>query len=121
MFNEDEKKESLRLYGEVQRLLDERVKSNGGETPALIGKTPLAGQAALRGERGMIRLPIPDRYVNDPKNPWNPVVNITDEMAGAYVMDLNKHLEAIQSPQRFGDKYSRRNPLASDGSCPKHS
>ena len=69
-----------------------------GSDSARTGKTALAWQAALRGERGPVRLPLPDHLVNDPRNPWNPMVTVTDEMAGGYVMTIRDHLRALGSP-----------------------
>lgn len=66
-----------------------------GSNETRYGKTPFAWQAALRGETGRIRLPLPDRVVNDPRNPWDPYVVITPEMAGGYVMDVHDHLCAL--------------------------
>lgn len=68
-----------------------------GSNPARYGKTPFAWQAALRGETGPVRLPLPDSVVNDPKNPWNPMVTITQEMAGGYLMTVEDHLRAISA------------------------
>ena len=62
------------------------------------GKTPYAWQAALQGKRGRCLLPLPDHVINHPTNPWNPVVEITDEMAGIYLMDLKDHVKAISTP-----------------------
>lgn len=59
------------------------------------GKTALAWQAALRGEMGLVKLAIPERFVSDPVNPWNPNVRITPDMASALVMPIGKHLSAI--------------------------
>lgn len=66
-----------------------------GSNPDRYGKTPFAWQAALRGERGRIRLPLPDHLVNHPTNPWDPYVEITPEMAGAFVMTVENHLNAL--------------------------
>lgn len=66
-----------------------------GSDPTRYGKTPFAWQAALKGLRGRTRIPLPDSVVNDPENPWNPYVEITDEMAGYWLIDLKKHLKAI--------------------------
>jgi hypothetical protein len=59
------------------------------------GKTAFAWQAALRGERGTVRVPLPDSVVNCSINPWNPFVLITAEMAGCYLMGAQDHLDAI--------------------------
>jgi hypothetical protein len=70
-----------------------------GTDDNIFGKTCLAWQAALRGERGPVRLPLPNHAVNHPTNPWNPIVNITDEMAGIYVMSLKRHLAVLNDKQ----------------------
>jgi len=70
-----------------------------GSNPARYGKTPFAWQAALRGQTGPVRLPLPDKVVNDAKNPWNPIVTITAEMAGGYLMTVEDHLRAIAAPK----------------------
>ncbi len=90
-FDEAEKARIFETYKEFEM---------DGSNPDRYGKTSLAWQAALRGERGSVRLPLPDHVVNDPRNPWNPYVNITEEMAGAYVMDVEKHISAIQHPKK---------------------
>ena len=90
-FDDTEKARILQIYKDFEM---------DGSNPKRYGKTPFAWQAALRGERGVTRLPIPEHLVNDARNPWNPYVNITDEMEGAYLMDVEKHLAAIQQPQK---------------------
>lgn len=89
-FTADERARILSLYKEFQM---------DGSHPDRYGKTPFAWQAALRGETGQVRLPLPDKVVNDPRNPWNPYVTITAEMAGCHVMDVRKHLAAIARPR----------------------
>ncbi len=66
-----------------------------GSDDSRIGKTALAWQAALAGKRGSVRLSLPDRLVNDPVNPWNPVVTVSAEMAGAWIMRVADHLRAL--------------------------
>ncbi len=60
------------------------------------GKTPFAWQAALRGETGKIRLPLPDHVVYHSTNPWNPWVTIGSDAAGVYMMQMENHLAALQ-------------------------
>ncbi|MCD8566383.1 MAG: hypothetical protein LRY36_00330 [Alphaproteobacteria bacterium] len=70
-----------------------------GSNPDRYGKTPFAWQAALRGETGQVRIPLPDHAINHPTNPWNPVVSIGHDTAGIYVMELPMHVAAIsQTP-----------------------
>lgn len=85
-FSAEEQRTILAIYQDYE--LD-------GSNPERYGKTPLAWQAALRGERGRVRLPLPDLVVQAPHNPWDPYVTITDVMQGGYVMDLNAHLAAV--------------------------
>lgn len=85
-FSDEQKKRILSLYKEFE--LD-------GSNPDRFGKTPFAWQAALRGEVGPVTLPLPDKVVHDLRNPWNPHVNITSEMAGGYLMTVREHLYAI--------------------------
>ena len=66
-----------------------------GSDDTRYGKTCFAWQAALRGERGNVTLPLPERIINDAVNPWNPIVNVTDTMANVHVMELSKHLTSI--------------------------
>lgn len=66
-----------------------------GNDESRFGKTALTWQAALQGERGEVKLAIPEKFVNGKHNPWNPIVDITDEMADVYVMTLTDHLRAI--------------------------
>lgn len=88
-FSSAEKRTILDLYQRFEM---------DGSNPARYGKTPLAWQAALRGERGLVRLPLPEHLITDPRNPWNPYVTITDEMQFGYVMDLQAHLSAVSVP-----------------------
>ena len=86
-FSSQEKEIILKMYKDYE--LD-------GSNPKLYGKTPFAWQAALQGKEGLVCLPLPQSLINDPLNPWEPCVNITEEMAGAYyIPDINKHIEAI--------------------------
>jgi hypothetical protein len=64
---------------------------------AFIGKTPLAFEAALRGSTGRVALGIPTNLVLSSTNPWTPFVLVphSGAMAGAFVMDLPAHLQAI--------------------------
>ncbi len=59
------------------------------------GKTPLAWQAALRGQFGMQVLPLPTRIVIDPKNPWITIFRIDPSMRGIFFMNIEDHLKAI--------------------------
>ncbi len=92
------------IPSEIERgtLLDlyKSVRMDGSDSQQF-GKTSLAWQAALRGERGPVRLGLPDHLINDGRNPWNPTVTITDEMAGAYVMTVDDHLLALGSTERL--------------------
>lgn len=88
-FLETEKQRILDLYAEFEM---------DGSHPDRYGKTPFAWQAALRGETGTVRLPLPEKIINDPRNPWNPYVNVTPEMARCYVMRAEDHLNAITQP-----------------------
>ena len=69
-----------------------------GSHPERYGLTCFSWQAALRKEFGKVAMPLPDHLINHPTNPWNPVVDIREEMAGIYIMDLDKHVAAITSP-----------------------
>jgi hypothetical protein len=64
---------------------------------SFIGKTPLAFQAALKGKSGRVCLPIPYNLIMDRRNPWSPFpfVPSSGAMAGAFMMDLEQHLQAI--------------------------
>lgn len=74
-----------------------------GSNPDRYGKTPFAWQAALKGQTGQVRIPLPDHAVNHPTNPWNPIVNVDADTAGIYVMELPKHVAAIsQTPPSPG-------------------
>jgi hypothetical protein len=66
-----------------------------GSTDELIGKTPLAWQAALRDEFGENILPIPKANVESKINPWNPLVYVQPSMANIFVMKLEDHLKLI--------------------------
>lgn len=85
---EDQIARTLALYKDVK--LD-------GTCDKRYGKTPYVWQAALQGKRGKHHMPLPYHVINHPTNPWNPVVDITDEMAGFYMMDLQAHVKAITS------------------------
>jgi hypothetical protein len=85
-FSAAERLRILGLYGEFEM---------DGSHLERYGKTAFAWQAALRGETGMVRVPLPDSVVNCSINPWNPFVLITAEMAGCYLMDAQNHLDAI--------------------------
>lgn len=87
-FNTDEKRRILDLYAAFRM---------DGSDPARYGKTPFAWQAALKGVRGNTILPLPDKVVNDPVNPWNPHIVITDDMEGFHLMDVRRHLKAIEA------------------------
>ena len=87
-FDEKQKEQILKIYTKWEM---------DGSNPNRYGKTPFAWQAALHDKVGKVKLPLPEHLVNDPRNPWNPIVMITHKMAGCYVMDLHKHLAAIQS------------------------
>ncbi|MDB5037710.1 MAG: hypothetical protein JWQ35_1238 [Bacteriovoracaceae bacterium] len=66
-----------------------------GENPARFGKTAFAWQKALSGYRGVIPINLPVQIVLDPKNPWDPFVNLQDATAGIMFMNLHDHLKAI--------------------------
>lgn len=84
--NTEESKEILDIYKRWE--ID-------GTNETRYGKTPFAWQAALRGETGFVTLPLPLRVVLDRKNPWDPFVNISESMAGIFIMTLENHLKAI--------------------------
>ncbi|MBI3441990.1 MAG: hypothetical protein HY052_09380 [Proteobacteria bacterium] len=102
-FSDEQKVHIFALYKEFE--LD-------GSNPNRYGKTPFAWQAALRGETGRVRIPLPDKVVNDAKNPWNPYVNITPEMAGGYVMKVSDHLRAIILQNKGAEIKSNKTPKA---------
>lgn len=66
-----------------------------GDNEARYGKTPMAWQLALLGQRGFQSVALPTRVVVDGRNPWNPFVLISDSMRGLFVMKLPDHLRAI--------------------------
>ncbi len=65
-----------------------------GTNDARYGKTPLAWQAALRGEAGVTVVPLPTRVVLDHANPWNPFLRVP--LQGIVLMKLEDHIKAIQ-------------------------
>lgn len=65
-----------------------------GTNDARYGKTPLAWQAALRGETGVTVVPLPARVVLDHTNPWNPFLRVP--VKGIFMMKLEDHIKAIQ-------------------------
>ena len=68
-----------------------------GSNENLYGKTPFAWQAALRGEIGKVKIPLPESVINHPTNPWNPIVNIEKDTRGIYIMKVEEHVKAISS------------------------
>ncbi len=65
-----------------------------GTNDARYGKTPLAWQAALRGEVGVTVVPLPTRVVLDHANPWNPFIRVP--VPGIFFMNLEGHVKAIK-------------------------
>ncbi|MCB9027387.1 MAG: DUF1152 domain-containing protein [Bdellovibrionaceae bacterium] len=60
-----------------------------GKNNERFGKTAFAWQKALKGEFGLQMLAIPERAINDHRNPWNPYIRINKAMSGIFIMDLN--------------------------------
>ena len=79
----------------VTRILARYAAWHARRKNGFLGKTPLAWQAALRGEEGMAVLPIPVNLVLEWHNPWNPFVFIGPAMRAGFAMDARKHLAAI--------------------------
>lgn len=103
-FTPEEKEQILNKYRQFH--LDEY----SDERPNIYSKTALALIEALNGKTGNVRLKLPERLVNDPKNPWNPNVVITDKTAGYYSMDLRSHLAAIgATEQKIEAKHAEEN------------
>ncbi len=94
--------------GQIETVLDlYTLFGLDGSNPDRYGKTPFAWQAALRGETGKVRIPLPDHAVNHPTNPWNPIVNVDCDTAGIFIMHLSKHVDAIsKNSQNYNAKPS---------------
>jgi len=80
---------------ENQILKQYRAWDFDGHNDSRFGKTAFAWCAALRNESGIQCLPLPSHVVMDTKNGWNPFVMITEAMRGIFIMQLEKHWEAI--------------------------
>jgi len=90
--------------GDVDEVLSRYEEWNfTGKDPTRFGLTPFAWQAALRHAVGYTCLPLPERVVIHPSNPWNPFVccngakseAFEGAMRGVFFMELSAHLGAI--------------------------
>lgn len=72
-----------------------RIWQMDGTHPERFGKTSLAWQSALRGQRGYQALPLPIHVVSDRVNPWNPFVHLQESMQGMFFMQIADHLRVI--------------------------
>lgn len=86
---------------QIQQILQNyRALGMDGSTDNAFGKTPLALQAALKGEMGVNALPLPETVVLNRKNPWNPFVVVTPTMCQIALMPLENHFETINCPAK---------------------
>jgi hypothetical protein len=92
-----EKALALRRYAEW------RLDGSGNEE-GRYGKTPLAGQLALKGKTGLQALDLPRRNVTSNTDPWRAFAAITPAMGGIVCMDLKKHFAAIDREPAIGPK-----------------
>ena len=91
-----------------------------GTNDQRFGKTSLAWQLALQGKTGLQTLPLPTRVVTDPKNPWNPFVQVDPSMGGVFFMNLKDHLNAIGGSEK-GASNVNFTPRLLEGENPGHS
>jgi hypothetical protein len=66
-----------------------------GKNNSFYGKTVLAFQQALRGEKNFIIVPLPVSVVVSKTAPWDPFVHLNAYSDKLIVMDLKKHFAAI--------------------------
>ena len=86
--DEESRKKVLRQYYDYEF---------DGSNLARYGVISFAWQAALRGETGAVQLPIPAHLTSRSTNPINPTLEISAEMGGIYIMNLENHVRAINS------------------------